>query len=57
MDDIEKQFNDIQSYFNESKKYLLGKNKNIKLAVENYDKYYFKLNNLYLDLQKKSKRK
>ena len=57
MNDIENQFNGIQSYFNESKKYLLGKNKNIKLAVENYDNYYLKLNNLYLDLYKKAKEK
>ena len=55
MDNIEKQFNDIQSYFNESKKYLLGKGKNIKLAVENYDNYYLKLNNIYVELQKSYK--
>ena len=57
MNDIENQFNGIQSYFIESKKYLLGKNKNIKLAIENYDNYYLKLNNIYLDLQKKANEK
>ena len=37
--DIEKEFDSIQPLFNEGKKYLIGKDKNKKLAIEIYDKY------------------
>lgn len=50
--DIEKEFDSIQSLFNEGKKYLIGKDKNKKLAIEIYDKYYSKLNDIYSNLNK-----
>ena len=46
MEKIEKEFDKIQSSFNNGKKYLLGSNKNIKLAIESYDNYLNELNNL-----------
>jgi len=55
MNDIEKEFNKIQDCFNEGKKYLIGKNKNVKLSVESYENYYTKLNNLYNNLKNKLK--
>jgi len=55
MNDIEKEFNKIQDCFNEGKKYLIGKNKNVKLSVESYEIYYTKLNNLYNNLKNKLK--
>jgi len=51
IDNIEKEFNSLQSYFNEGKKFLLGKTKNIKLAIENYDSYYLKINKTFNDLK------
>ena len=57
MENIEKEFEKVQTFFNEGKKYLIGKNKNIKLSVQNYDNYLFKLDNLYEDLKTKSKEK
>ena len=53
--DIEKEFNKIQGCFNEGKKYLIGKNKNVKLSVSSYETYYIKLNNLYNNLKNKLK--
>lgn len=50
-DNIEKEFNSLQSYFNEGKKFLLGKTKNIKLAIESYDSYYLKINKTFKDLK------
>ena len=52
---IEEEFNSLQPYFNEGKKYLVGKNKNIKLALENYDSYYLKINKVFIDLKAKIK--
>lgn len=48
---IEEEFNSIQSLFDEGKKYLFGKNKNVKLAIENYDSYYLKINQIFNDLK------
>ena len=45
IENIEKEFNSIQTLFNDGKKYLVGKNKNIKLGIEIYDNYSSKLNN------------
>ena len=47
METIKNEFNKHQSIFNEGKKYLLGKNKNIKLSIENYEKYLNEINNTY----------
>ena len=55
INEIEKEFNKIQDCFNEGKKYLIGKNKNVKLSVESYETYYTKLNNLYNNLKNKLK--
>ena len=55
IENIEEEFNAIQSLFNEGKKHLVGKNKNIKSAIEIYDKYYSKLNEIYENLKDKSK--
>ena len=54
MDSIEKEFNNLQTLFNEGKKYLIGKNKDIKLSIQKYEAYLFKLDNLYEDLKKQS---
>ena len=45
----------LESLFEKGKKYLIGKSKNIKLAIENYDLYFNKLNECYESLQKISK--
>ena len=55
MDNIEKEFNSIQTFFNEGKRYLIGKSKNIKLAIESYDNYHLKLNFTYNNLINKLK--
>ena len=55
INDIEKEFNKIQDCFNEGKKYLIGKNKNVKLSVSSYENYYIELNNLYNNLKNKLK--
>ena len=55
MENIEKEFNAIQIFFNEGKKYLIGKSKNIKLALESYEIYCSKLNSLYDTLKNKYK--
>ena len=55
MENIEKEFNSLQSFFNDGKKYLVGKSKNIKLALESYEIYYTKLNNIYENLKSKLK--
>ena len=52
MEKIEKEFDKIQTLFNNGKKYLLGANKNIKLAIESYDNYLNELNNCYETLKK-----
>ena len=52
MEKIEKEFDKIQTSFNNGKKYLLGANKNIKLAIESYDNYLNELNNCYETLKK-----
>ena len=52
MEKIEKEFNKLQTSFNNGKKYLLGANKNIKLAIESYDSYWNELNNCYETLKK-----
>ena len=52
MEKIEKEFDKIQTSFNNGKKYLLGANKNIKLAIESYDNYLNELNNCYENLKK-----
>ena len=51
---MEKDFN-LESLFDKGKKYLVGKSKDIKLAIENYEKFFNKLNvmNLYKKFQKK----
>ena len=54
MEIIEKEFNNLQTFFNEGKKYLIGKNKNIELSIQKYQNYLLKLDNLYEDLKKKS---
>ena len=51
MNDLEKEFNNIQDSFNEGKKYLIGKNKNVKLSIKSYEAYNIKLNNLYNNLK------
>ncbi len=45
----------LESLFEKGKKYLIGKSKDIKLAIENYDLYFNKLNECYESLQKISK--
>ena len=55
MNEIEKEFYKIQDCFNAGKKYLIGKNKNVKLSVESYETYYIKLDNLYNNLKNKLK--
>lgn len=45
----------FESLFEKGKKYLIGKSKDIKLAIENYDLYFNKLNECYESLQKISK--
>ena len=52
MEKIEKEFDKIQTSFNNGKKYLLGANKNIKLAIESYDNYLNELNICYETLKK-----
>ena len=54
MDDIENEFNKLQPYFNEGKKYLIGKSKDIKLAIEKYDNYLLKLDNIYQNIKNNS---
>ena len=52
MEKIEKEFDKLQTSFNNGKKYLLGANKNIKYAIESYDNYLNELNNCYETLKK-----
>ena len=54
MENIENEFNKLQSIFNEGKKYLIGKNKDIKLAIKSYDNYLLELDNLYQNLKTKN---
>ena len=54
MEEIEKEFNKLQSYFNDGKKYLLGKGKDIKMAIQTYDNYLTKLEELYENLKNNS---
>jgi hypothetical protein len=51
MENIENEFNKLQSIFNEGKKYLIGKNKDIKLAIKSYDNYLLELDHLYQNLK------
>ena len=53
MEIIEEEFNKLQPIFNEGKKYLIGKNKDIKLSIQNYEQYLLKLNNLFQELKNK----
>ena len=57
MEKIKNAFNKLQFIFNEGKKYLLGKNKNIKLSIENYENYLNELNNTYESLKSNIKEK
>ena len=54
MENIEIEFEKLQKFFNDGKKYLIGKNKDIKLSVENYENYLLKIDYLYEDLKSKS---
>ena len=45
----------LESLFDKGKKYLVGKSKDIKLAIQNYENYFNKLNEFYESLQKISK--
>ena len=53
MEIIEEEFNKLQPIFNEGKKYLIGKNKDIKLSIQNYEQYLLKLDNLFQELKNK----
>ena len=55
MENIENEFNKLQSIFNEGKKYLIGKNKDIKMAIKSYDNYLLELDNLYKNLKTDNK--
>ena len=54
MENIKKEFENLQKLFNRGKKYLIGKNKDIKLSVQNYENYLLKIDTLYEDLKKNS---
>ena len=51
MENIGKEFNKLLPLFNEGKKYLVGKNKDIKIAIKNFEDYSLNLNKLYSDLR------
>ena len=53
---MENEFNTIQTLFEKGKKYLKGKNKDIKLAIENLDNYFTKLKDCYESLKKIQKK-
>ena len=54
MENLENEFNKLQSTFNEGKKYLIGKNKDIKLSIQSYEKYLLNLEHLYENLKNNS---
>ena len=54
MENIENEFNKLQSIFNEGKKYLIGKNKDIKLSIQSYENYLLQLEQLYENLKNNS---
>ncbi len=55
MEHIENEFNKIQPLFNKGKKYLIGKNKDIKISIENYENYFNQINACYESLKKNSR--